>query len=124
MVAGDADHEAIGSLVLHLTVHTEVLITRRVMDLDAQLLLVNILDTLVHVEDRRLIVLGERIVQVVRNETGLTDCGIAAQNQLDVLTAGATATASAAAAGSRWVSLRSSSCASTRCGGLSRLSFL
>ena len=84
MVAGNADHEAISSLVLNLSVHTQVLITGSIVDLDAELLLVHILDALVHVQDRRLIILRERVVQIVRDQTRLTDCCVTAKNQLDL----------------------------------------
>ena len=94
MVAGHADHEAISSLVLNLSVHTQVLITGSIVDLDAELLLVHILDALVDVQDRRLIVLREGIMQVIRDKARLTDCRIAAENQLDLLGATTAATTS------------------------------
>ena len=64
------------------------------MDLDAELLLVHILDALVHVQDRRLIVLRERVVQIVRDQAGLTDCCVTAENQLDLFDVTAAATGS------------------------------
>ena len=114
LVAGNADHEAISSLVLNLSVHTKVFITGCIVDLDAELLLVHILDALVDVQDRRLIVLREGVMQVIRDKAWLTDCCIAAENQLDLFgattatTSGCTSTSlgSSSSTGSRGTSLR------------------
>ena len=55
------------------------------MDLNLEFMLVHTLATLVHVQDRRLIVLRERILQVVCDQTSFTDCCVTTENQLDLI---------------------------------------
>ena len=85
LIAGDANHEAVRVLVLHFAVDSEMLITGRVVDLDFQLLLLNILDALVDIKHGRLVVLAERVVQIVGDEAGLAHGRVACQHHLDFL---------------------------------------
>ena len=67
-VGSDADHETICVLILNLAVDTEVLVAGGIVNLDFALLLLNILDALVHIQHRWLVILGERVVEVVGDE--------------------------------------------------------
>ena len=73
VVASYANHEAVRTPVLHFAVDAEVLITTRIVNLDLELVLVDGLDATIHVQYGRLIVFRERIVEVVSDETRLTD---------------------------------------------------
>ena len=84
-VASHADHEAVGVLVLHLPVRAQVLVARRIVDLQIHLLLGDVLDAFVHVEHRRLVRLGERVVEVVGDHGRLAHRCVAHQHQLQLL---------------------------------------
>ena len=73
VVASYANHEAVSTPVLHFSVDAEVLITTGVMNLNLELVLLNSLYAAIHIQHGRLVVLRERIVEVVGDETRLTD---------------------------------------------------
>ena len=68
-VASYADHEAVGTSVLHLSVNAKMLITTCVVDLDLDLVLLDGLDSPIHIQYRGFIVFRKWIVQIVSNET-------------------------------------------------------
>ena len=72
-VACYADHEAVGTPVLHLSVNAKMLITTCVVDLDLDLVLLDGLDSSIYVQYSRFIVLRKWIVQIVSNETRFTN---------------------------------------------------
>lgn len=79
------EDEEVGVLVDDLAVLGDVLITRGIVDLELHHLLVNVLRALVDIENGGLVVVRERIVQVVLDETRLTDSRISDQDDLDKL---------------------------------------
>ena len=85
VVGGDADHEDISAYVLGLTIDAEVLISTGIMDLDLHLLFLDILDASVDVEDCRLVVLRERIVEIVTDQARFTNRGVADEHYFDFL---------------------------------------
>ena len=60
-----------------------MLVTRRVVNLDLDLLLLHILDALVDVEDGRLVYVSVGVVQVVGDHARLAHGGVARQHQLE-----------------------------------------
>ena len=55
------------------------------MDLDLHLLFLDILDASVNVEDCRLVVLRERIVEIVTDQARFTNRGVADEHYFDFL---------------------------------------
>ena len=82
VVRGDANHEHVGVLVLHLTIHAEMLVTAGIVNFDLDLLLLHVLDAPVDIEHGRFVILGETVVEVVRNQARLTDRSVSRQDEL------------------------------------------
>ena len=80
VVACDADHEAVSSPVLNFTVDAKMLITAGIVDLDLDLVLLDGFDAPIYIQYRRFVVLRERIVKVVRDETRFTNRRVSDQH--------------------------------------------
>ena len=72
VVGAHANHEHVCTLVLSLTIDTEMSITTGIVNLNLDLPLLYILDTLVDIQHGGLVFIGETILEVVANEAGLT----------------------------------------------------
>lgn len=81
VVRGDTNHENVGVLVLHLTIHAEMLVTAGIVNFDLDLLLLHVLDAPVDVEHGRFVILGEAVVEVVRDQARLTDRSVSRQDE-------------------------------------------
>ena len=84
-VARDANQEAVRILILHLSVDSEMLVARSIVDLNLNLLAIDVLGAAEDVEDSRLVFIGERVLQEVRDEAGLTYRGVADEHELELL---------------------------------------
>ena len=87
VVRGDANHEHVSVLVLDLTIHAEMLVTAGVVNFDFDLLLLDVLDAPVDIEHGRFVILGEAVVEVVRDQARLTDRSVSCQDELESLLA-------------------------------------
>ena len=85
VVRCDANHEHVRILVLNLTIDTEMLVTGGIVNLDLDLLLLDVLDAPVDIEHGRFVILGEAVVQVVRDQARLTDSSVSCQDELQGL---------------------------------------
>ena len=61
-----------------------MLISTRIMDLNLDLAVIDVLCALVHVQHGWLILLRERIVEVIVNQARFTDGGISHENHFDL----------------------------------------
>ena len=85
VIGGDADHEDVGAHILGPAIDTEVLITTRIMDLNLYLLFLDIFGALVDVKYCRLVILRERIVEIVTDQARFTNGGVADEHYFDFL---------------------------------------
>ena len=76
VIGGDADHEDVGAHILGSAIDTEVLITTRIMDLNLYLLFLDIFGALVDVKYCRLVILRERIVEIVTDQARFSNGGV------------------------------------------------
>ena len=80
-----ADHKYVGIFELRRTVHAQMLISAGVVDLNHDLGFLDVFDALVDVKHRRLVVIREAILQVVANEAGFADRGVADEHDFYLL---------------------------------------
>lgn len=81
----DADHEYICFLELNLAIRAQVVISARIVDLELNLLLLDVLGASEDIEHGRLVIVCENVLEVVFNEAGLADGGVADEHNFDHL---------------------------------------
>ena len=78
-----AYQEHICTAILRCPINTKLKVTTCIVYLDFDLTPLYILDALIDIEYGRLVVFGEAVLEVVPDETGLTDWGITDEDHLD-----------------------------------------
>ena len=84
-VACDANHEAVSVLILHFSVDSKMLVAGSIVNFNLYLLAIDVLGAAEDVEDSRLVIITELVLQEVRDEAWLAYRGVADKHQLELL---------------------------------------
>ena len=73
VVGGHANHENVSITVLRLSIDPKMLVSACIMNFDSYLLFLDVFRPSVDIQDGRLVILRETILQVIANQAGFTN---------------------------------------------------